>query len=98
MSWQVLITAAAIEKVGQSAVVTLQQAGCQIAHHPLEGSIGGEELVSLLNGMDAVLAGSDRYSPAVLNSPAAARLKIISRWGVGYDAIDVTAATAQGIV
>jgi lactate dehydrogenase-like 2-hydroxyacid dehydrogenase len=40
----------------------------------------------------------DKFTREVLSSPEAAQLKIISRWGVGYDAIDVLAATAQGIV
>lgn len=48
--------------------------------------------------MDAVLASADQYSSAVLSSPEASRLKIISRWGVGYDSIDLGAATRQGIV
>jgi len=48
--------------------------------------------------MDAVLASMDKFTGAVLASSAAARLKIISRWGVGYDAIDVPAATNAGIV
>jgi phosphoglycerate dehydrogenase-like enzyme len=40
----------------------------------------------------------DRFTAGVLTSPEAAQLKIISRWGVGYDAIDIPAATAKGIV
>src|SRR2546422_8119030 len=40
----------------------------------------------------------DKFTKAVLTSPAAKDLKIISRWGVGYDAIDVPAASRQGIV
>ena len=40
----------------------------------------------------------DKYTAELLASPEAAELKIISRWGVGYDSIDVNAATAQGIV
>jgi phosphoglycerate dehydrogenase-like enzyme len=40
----------------------------------------------------------DKFTPAVLKSNEAARLKMISRWGVGYDAIDVPTATAQGVV
>jgi lactate dehydrogenase-like 2-hydroxyacid dehydrogenase len=48
--------------------------------------------------MDAVYASVDKYTAAVLASPQAARLKVISRWGVGYDSIDVAAATREGIV
>lgn len=98
MSWKVLITATAMEKVGQRAIALMEQAGCQIVRVPLPIEFGGEELCDRLEGMDAVLAGSECYSAGVLASPAAARLKIISRWGVGYDAIDVAAATERGIV
>lgn len=48
--------------------------------------------------MDAVFASMDKFTSAVLGSKEAATLKLISRWGVGYDAIDVPAATKQGIV
>jgi phosphoglycerate dehydrogenase-like enzyme len=48
--------------------------------------------------MDAVLASMDKFTASVFSSPKAAALKLISRWGVGYDAIDVPAATQQGVV
>ncbi|MDB6020051.1 MAG: D-isomer specific 2-hydroxyacid dehydrogenase NAD-binding [Pedosphaera sp.] len=98
MPWKVLITSAPIAKVGQPAAARLQQAGCQLIHASKAGGVNGQELLDLLHGTDAVIAGSDQFSAAVLASPAAARLKIISRWGVGYDAIDIPAATAHGIV
>jgi phosphoglycerate dehydrogenase-like enzyme len=55
-------------------------------------------LLPLLGGIDAVLASADDYSRAILASVEAAQLKIVSRWGVGYDSIDVGAATELGIV
>lgn len=51
-----------------------------------------------LAGMDAVLASLDEYSAGVLSAPGIERLKIIARWGVGYDSIDSAAATRSGIV
>jgi len=39
-----------------------------------------------------------KFTSEVLGSEAARNLKAISRWGVGYDAIDVPAATKHGIV
>jgi len=45
-----------------------------------------------------VFASMDKFTGSVLSSSAASQLKIISRWGVGYDAIDVSAATKAGIV
>ncbi|MGH7140220.1 MAG: phosphoglycerate dehydrogenase [Pirellulales bacterium] len=50
-------------------------------------------LLSQLDGVSAVLAGSELYSREVLEK---ARLKVIARMGVGYDAIDVPAATQFG--
>lgn len=98
MSWKVLITAPPIAKVGAKAVALLEAAGCEVIHAPHD-SLGGLRLIHLLADVDAVIAGAgDRYTAEVLNAPAVSRLKLISRWGVGYDAIDVPAATARGIV
>src|SRR5260221_3933319 len=97
MSWKVLVTALSMEKAGEHALALLQQAGCRTVLKPRLG-FRGQALLDLLDGADAVLAGSDQYSAAVLQSPGAARLKIISRLGVGYDANDVPAPTALGIV
>jgi D-3-phosphoglycerate dehydrogenase / 2-oxoglutarate reductase len=56
------------------------------------------ELLAQLPGCVASLAGSEPYTPRVLEAAAAAGLKIVARAGVGYDAVDVAAATALGIV
>ena len=98
MSWKVLITARTLNEVGASALALLRQAGCELTLPPRFGPYGAEELRPLLPDHDAVLASMDKFTAAVLASPEAARLKIISRWGVGYDAIDIPAATGQGIV
>jgi phosphoglycerate dehydrogenase-like enzyme len=98
MSWKVLITAAGVNKAGQRAHDLLRQAGCQTVFPPRFGPLKSAELTPLLAETDAVLASLDQYSAAVLNSPAARRLKIIARWGAGYDSVDLAAATQQGIV
>ncbi|MBX7167845.1 MAG: phosphoglycerate dehydrogenase [Pirellulales bacterium] len=46
-----------------------------------------------LRGVDAVLAGMEPFNRDVL---AASKLRVIARMGVGYDAIDVAAATRGG--
>jgi phosphoglycerate dehydrogenase-like enzyme len=51
-------------------------------------------LVRHLEGIDAVMASVENYSRRVLE---ASRLRAIARMGVGYDAVDVDAATDQGI-
>ncbi len=98
MSWKVLITARTLNEVGQSALALLREAGCEVTLRPRFGPYSAEELLPLLRDQQAVLASMDRFTADVLASPEAAQLKIISRWGVGYDAIDISAASAQGVV
>jgi phosphoglycerate dehydrogenase-like enzyme len=54
-----------------------------------------ESLLALLPEVDALVAGSERLTAEVLD--AAPRLRVIARTGVGYDAIDVPAASARKI-
>jgi len=53
-----------------------------------------EALLAQLDGVAGVLAGSELYTREVLER---ARLRAIARMGVGYDAIDVAAATERRI-
>jgi phosphoglycerate dehydrogenase-like enzyme len=96
MAWKILLTARTLDAVGQHAVSALRSAGCELVSKV--GPHRAEALPALLAGCDAVLATTDLYTAAVLDSPEASNLKCISRWGVGYDAIDVAAATRNGIV
>ena len=98
MSWKVLITARTMNEVGRSALALLREAGCELTLPPRFGPYGAEELPPLLRDHQAVLASMDKFTADVLRSPEAAQLKIISRWGVGYDAIDIPAATDRGIL
>jgi glyoxylate reductase len=100
MSWKVLITARAlsVEAVGGRALERLRNEGCELIHAKKYGPLTEAELLPQLAGIDAVLAGMDRYTAAVLGSKEAEQLKIISRWGVGYDAVDLSAAAERGIV
>ena len=98
MSWKVLITARTLQDVGASAVDLMRQAGLELIHPPNYGPLPADALMEQLPQVDAVLASMDKFTEKVLQSPAASQLKLISRWGVGYDAIDVPAATRHGIV
>ncbi|HLX63755.1 MAG TPA: phosphoglycerate dehydrogenase [Planctomycetota bacterium] len=98
MPWNILLTARAIADVGAAASKLLERAGCKLIHPPKRGPYPAAELMPLLEGIDAVLCSPDKYTAEVLASPEARALKLISRWGVGYDSIDVPAATANGII
>lgn len=74
----------------------LTEAGIQTVYDGWHGGRTEEEMIALLRDVDAVLADIDPFTPRVLAN--ANRLKVISRPGVGYDAIDLREASARGIV
>ena len=76
----------------------LIEAGCDIRLPDTFQAHPGAALQPLLAGVQGIYAGVDEFSAEVLASKEAAELQIISRWGVGYDSIDVAAATELGIV
>jgi phosphoglycerate dehydrogenase-like enzyme len=98
MSWRVLVTASGLGRAGERAQVLLRQAGCELLFPAKFGPLRASELQPLLAGCDAVIASLDEYSSTVLEAAAAEGLKLIARWGVGYDSVDVAAATRRGIV
>jgi D-3-phosphoglycerate dehydrogenase len=57
--------------------------------------IGGAELVALLRGHDRAIVGLERIDDDVLSQVP--ELKVISKYGVGLDAIDVEAIRRRGI-
>jgi phosphoglycerate dehydrogenase-like enzyme len=74
----------------------LEAAGFTILDPPLDGKLTRDDLLELLPPCHAVVAGGERYSAEIL--AACPHLRVIARTGVGYDDVDVTAATARNIV
>lgn len=54
------------------------------------------EVIESVRGATAVIAGQERYTPAVFT--ACPGLKLVVRFGVGFDAVDLDAATARGVL
>lgn len=73
----------------------LQAAGHDTIHLPMSGPRDVDELVAALNGVDAALIANEPMSADVLQ--AARSLRVIVRTGVGYDSVDIEAATVLNI-
>lgn len=73
----------------------LRAAGFDFIDPPGDTTLTEAELRATLPDADAMLAGGERLSAAMLD--LAPRLRAIARTGVGYDAIDMAAATARKI-
>ena len=76
----------------------LQAAGFEVDTVPTDVDLRKEphRVVEQVQGYDAILAGAEVYSREVLEQLP--DLKVISRYGVGFDAVDLAAADAQNIV
>ncbi|HEV3435988.1 MAG TPA: phosphoglycerate dehydrogenase [Gemmata sp.] len=102
MTRRVLVAPAPLREIEHVYRPILQEAGYTI-EYPARKDFGPEaqmteaELLVQLPGCLASLAGSEPYTPAAIAKAAAAGLKVIARAGVGYDAIDLQAATDHGI-
>ncbi len=77
---------AMLQRLGERAELVLNPAGRPLTE---------EELIPLVGDIDGVLAGLDSITEKVLAH--APRLKVISRYGVGYERVDLEAAGRLGI-
>jgi D-3-phosphoglycerate dehydrogenase len=73
----------------------LRDAGFAIVFPPRPVQLTEGELLEALPGVVATVAGSEPYTPRVFEQ--AKDLRVIARAGVGYDAVDLAAATAHGV-
>ena len=58
-------------------------------------ALSEDELLAVIDRYDGILAGDDELSRAVIE--AGSNLRVISKWGVGVDAIDIEVAAERGI-
>ncbi len=91
----VVITTEALREKPGTHFDMLQQAGFQIRYPAKPVLLSEEDTLEALQGFAAVIAGSEPYTDRVL--AGLPRLRVISRNGVGYDRIDVPAATRRGV-
>jgi D-3-phosphoglycerate dehydrogenase len=92
---RVLITSIFL-RAGNDVDQYLQAHGAETVYHPWHGGRTEDELIDLLRGIDGAIVSTDPFTARVIQ--AADRLRAISRTGVGYDAVDIKAATAHGVV
>jgi phosphoglycerate dehydrogenase-like enzyme len=93
---RVLLTTMQVQSADDELLEPLVQAGHDLRVQKF--SSGGDEasLIAALEGTQAVIAGLEQYTDRVFE--ASPELRIVARTGVGYDAIDVDAATKRGVV
>jgi D-3-phosphoglycerate dehydrogenase len=95
---RVLITAPGAHGDDDPRLQGLRASGWEVrVHRWPAGRPTLEETVELIQGNDAVIASSnERYTREVFER--ADTLKHVARWGVGYETIDVPAASDNGVL
>jgi phosphoglycerate dehydrogenase-like enzyme len=94
-SCKVLVTPRSFGKDEPAQRKELEAAVGQVIYNPESRALTAAELVKLVPGCDGFIAGLDDIDASVI--AAADKLKVIARYGVGYDKVDLKAAKAKGI-
>lgn len=95
MTHTVLVTATNYSRLCSEGKALLEAHGCRVIENDFGRPMTFEELSQRVGDVDAVVAGVDTWNEGVF--AIAPKLKIISRFGVGVDNIDIEAARSRGI-
>jgi D-3-phosphoglycerate dehydrogenase len=95
-SCRVLVTATSFGRSDPRLRAELEAAVGQVIYNPAGRPLFSSEMAELLAGCAGCIAGVDAIDRRALQ--AADRLKVIARYGVGVDNVDLGAARERGIV
>ena len=94
---KILVTPTSLRSNKNSqAVKLLEQFAGEVVFNPYDHPLTEEEIIPLLEDVDGYIAGLDYITGDVIRK-APDTLKVISRYGVGYERVDVKAAGEKGI-
>ena len=93
---KILVTPTSLQpEKGNAALEQLKSFADELVFNPVGRPLTEDELIPLLKDCDGYVAGLDFVTEKVIK--ACPNLKMISRYGVGYDRVDVNAAKEHGI-
>jgi len=93
---KILVTPTSLQPDRKSAALDrLKEFSEDLVFNSLGRPLEEDELIPLLKDCDGYIAGLDQVTARVIDS--CSKLKVISRYGVGADRVDLQAAKAKGI-
>ena len=94
---KILVTPTSLQPDKKSAELEVLRAfSNDLVFNPTGRPLTEEELIPLLQDCDGYVAGLDFITEKVI--AACPKLKVISRYGVGYDRVDVEAARKHNVI
>lgn len=92
---KVLVTANSFGKFSDAPTKLLQENGFEVTFNPYGRKMEEDEFIGAIADADAVILSTEQVSKRVIDS--AKKLRIISRYGVGLDNIDLDYCKAKGL-
>ena len=91
----ILATPRSFAKVDPAPLKLLEDNDCQVIRLPKDGGALADELPRYMAQADGIVAGLEEYTPELMR--LGTKLKVISRYGVGYNNVDMDTAKAMGV-
>lgn len=93
---KILVTATNYNELCQEGLHLLERNGYQVILTPFSRPHTEEELLHVIGDVDGAIANVDLWTEKVMD--AAPNLKVIARFGTGYDTVDLESARQHGII
>lgn len=94
--YKVITTPRSFASVNDEPIKLLEQNGCKVIRLVGDSETIARDLKREIEDADAIIAGLDDYNESLLSR--AKKLKVISRYGVGYDKVDLITVKKQNII
>ncbi|WP_288229884.1 phosphoglycerate dehydrogenase [uncultured Faecalicoccus sp.] len=95
MALKVLVTSNSFGKYSGEPQKKLEEAGFEVILNPYHRMMNEEEFIKCLSDVDAVILSTEKVTKKVIDSSP--KLKMISRYGVGLDNVDLEYCKEKGI-
>ena len=91
----VLVTCRQMQNCIETFRERFERHGVSLVLPPIVQQLSESELAGMIGEFDAIIAGDDPITANVLQR--ATRLRVVAKWGIGVDGIDLAAAERLGI-
>ena len=93
---KVLISSRSFGKIDSGAIELLKEKGLEPVLNPYGRKLSEKEILDLSDDVVGIIAGTEQISEKIISSNS--QLKVISRYGIGLDNVDLKAAAEKKII
>ncbi|GAB4375970.1 MAG: phosphoglycerate dehydrogenase [Elainellaceae cyanobacterium] len=97
MTWKILLTCPPMIMTLEHCQERFVAEDLDVFVPDLQQQLSEAELCEIIADFDGVIAGDDPFTAKVLKSGRSGRLRVLAKWGIGVDAIDLEAARELSI-